>query len=148
MWLLKSIISLLLQKAALGCFVPQLNEGSKPDWCQKEQPRYEKNKQTLDLENSVLWFIKILNQNKENDILLAHLREQCHSSISGSNLGRKGTTAPAAMLLSQFQFTSNNFLSKRIISRGPLKRKCVLKSALCKNHRFFGSLWGHTAICT
>lgn len=36
---------------------------------------------------------------------------------------------------SQFQFTSNTFLSKKIISRGPLKRKCVLKSALCKNQR-------------
>jgi hypothetical protein len=58
------------------------------------------NKQTLDLENSVLWFIKILNQNNSNDTLLAYLREQCHSSITGSNLGRKGTTAPAVMLLS------------------------------------------------
>lgn len=101
------------------------------------------NKQTLDLENSVLWFIKILNQNNGNDTLLAHLREQCHSSITGSNLGRKGTAAPAVMLLSQFQFTSNNFLSKKIISRGPLKRRCVLKSTLCKNQRtdFSGSLW-------
>lgn len=92
-------------------------------------------KPTLDLENSVLWFIKIVNQNNENDTLPAHLREQCHSSISGSNLSRKGTTAPAMMLFSQFQFTSNHLLSKKIISRGPLKRRCVLKSTLCKNQR-------------